>query len=204
MKAALGFRAHSGWAAAVVLAGTPAAPAVVDRRRMELAKAGSGEHGPRQPYHAAEGLSIKQAEKLIRACEESSRRLALEGLRRALAAVGPDHEVVGCGLLLASGRPLGSLEDTLASHAKIHTADGEHFREALTRASRTCGLPVLRVREKEVHGELASVLGVSEPEVARRLAELGRGIGPPWRQDEKLAAAAAWLLLAGRPGTLDT
>ena len=35
--AALGLRAHSGWAALVAVAGTRGAPAVIDRRRIELA-----------------------------------------------------------------------------------------------------------------------------------------------------------------------
>jgi len=34
--AALGFRAHSGWAAAVAVAGTPRAPEILERRRIEI------------------------------------------------------------------------------------------------------------------------------------------------------------------------
>ncbi|MBC8645656.1 MAG: hypothetical protein H7X85_00710 [Thermoanaerobaculia bacterium] len=193
MNAAVGLRAHSGWAALVALAGPKASPSVVDRRHMEL---DDGKiKGARQPYHAAEGLPLARAEKLIGRCEETSRRLALDGLRTALVALRKEHEVVGCGLLLASGRPLGPLSDTLASHAKIHTADGEHFRQALAHAGGQCGLPVARVREKEVRRELARAMGWAEEELDRRLADLGRKIGPPWRQDEKLAAAASWLVL---------
>jgi hypothetical protein len=29
-----------------------------------------------------------------------------------------------------------------------------------------------------------------------RIAALGRGIGPPWTQDQKFAALVAWLALA--------
>ena len=49
---ALGFRAHSGWAALVAVAGSPRPacppiePLVIDRRRIELARAGV----PVQPY----------------------------------------------------------------------------------------------------------------------------------------------------------
>jgi hypothetical protein len=197
MKAAVGLRAHSGWAALVTLAGPKASPTVVDRRRLEL---DDGKlDGARQPYHAAEGLPLPEAEKLIGRCEETSRRLALEGLRAALASVRKEHEVVGCGLLLSSGRPLGPLADTLASHAKIHTADGEHFRHALAGAAGRCGLPVSRVREKEARRELAEAMQWTEEDVDRRLAALGKTIGPPWRQDEKLAAAASWLVLTRPP-----
>src|SRR5205807_2629305 len=38
--------------------------------------------------------------------------------------------------------------------------------------------------------------GVAAGDLERHLAELGRTLGPPWRQDEKLATLAAWLALA--------
>jgi hypothetical protein len=31
----------------------------------------------------------------------------------------------------------------------------------------------------------------------RRVAELGKPIGPPWTQDQKFAALVAWLALVG-------
>ncbi len=37
-RATLGFRVHSGWAAAVALCGPLDAPVVVDRRRIQLVK----------------------------------------------------------------------------------------------------------------------------------------------------------------------
>ena len=52
--AALGFRAHSGWAALVVVAGDPRAPEVVLRERIEMADPELP--GSKQPYHAAEEL----------------------------------------------------------------------------------------------------------------------------------------------------
>lgn len=103
--------------------------------------------------------------------------------------------MVGCSLLLASGRPLTTLAETLASHARIHTADGEHFRDALARAAERCKLPVTRVRERELLARGAAQLRFAEGELQRRVAEMGRAVGPPWRQDEKLAALAAWTVL---------
>jgi len=57
--AVLGIAPHSGWAAAVLLAGTPAAPRVILRERLELSDARLG--GSKQPYHALEGLPLAQA-----------------------------------------------------------------------------------------------------------------------------------------------
>ncbi len=191
--AALGFRAHSGWAALVVMAGLPRSPAVVDRRRIELVEPGM----PKQPYHAAEGLEGKEAEELVRRCAEGARLLARQAIRAVIDALRErGHEVVGCGLLLASGRPRTTLAATLASHALIHTAEGELFREALTHASGHYHLPVTGVRERELYARGAAELCVPVEELERRVTELGRAIGPPWRQDEKYAALVAWLALA--------
>ena len=46
-----GFRAHSGWAAMVAVAGTILAPLVIERRRVVIADPSMA--GSKQPYHAA-------------------------------------------------------------------------------------------------------------------------------------------------------
>jgi hypothetical protein len=171
---------------------------VIDRRRIVLADPAI--EGSKQPYHEAEGRKPKDAERLVTRCIDSSRRLALE----ALAAVrdelrGRDHEIAGCGLLLASGRPLpGDLHAILASHALIHAAEGEMFRDVLVRAGEHLSLPVTGVRERELLALAAEATGLEAPELQRRVGEMGRALGPPWRQDEKLATLAAWMVLAAR------
>src|SRR5690349_18385424 len=80
---ALGFRAHSGWAAVVAIAGPLGAPDVVDRSRIDLLDRTIP--GAAQPYHAAAEMELKQAEKLIDRCVQSARRLAAKGLRDLIA-----------------------------------------------------------------------------------------------------------------------
>jgi hypothetical protein len=109
------------------------------------------------------------------------------------------HEVVGCGILLSSGRAATTLAATLASHALIHTAEGELFRDALTHASEHCELRVTGVRERELFARGAAELRVPVDELRRQVTEMGRPIGPPWRQDQKHAALVAWLALAAAP-----
>ena len=195
-RVALGFRAHSGWAALVALAGPPAAPTVVDRRRLELADAGI--EGSKQPYHAAEGKRPKEAERLVARCLESSRRLAAEALSAVVGDLrGRDHTLAGCGLLLASGRALPEdVHAILASHALIHAAEGEMYRDVLRRAGEQLSLPVTGVRERDLLARAAEATGRPGPEIQRRVAEMGRRLGPPWRQDEKLATLVAWVVLA--------
>lgn len=193
---ALGFRAHSGWAALIAVGGVPANPVVLDRRRLELAD--RKQAGSLQPYHAAEEAKTpREAARLIQRFEESARRLAVAGL----AAVSGDLEKKGCrpigaGILLASGRPLPGLDGILASHALIHTADGEHFRAALAGACEGAGLSVLRVRERELPSQAEEALGRPAGELSSVIATMGRSLGPPWTQDQKLATLIAWLTLA--------
>jgi hypothetical protein len=193
IRAALGFRAHSGWAALVVVAGPRRSPAVIDRRRVELIAPGI----PRQPYHAAEKLDLKEAERLVGRCANTAARLAQEAVRAVVEELrDKGHEVAGCGILLASGRPLPTLAATLASHALIHTAEGELFRDALARASRQCGLPVTGVRERELYERGAKEFRMAPNQLRRHVAEMGRALGPPWTQDQKHAALVGWLALA--------
>src|SRR5262249_46220465 len=131
-RAAIGLAPHSGWAALVAVANPREGLRIVDRRRVALADP----RFPRQPYHAAENLPLAEAEALLGRCARDSENLAAQALAGAIAGLEREgFEAVGLGLLLASGRKLPALADVLASHALIHTADGEHYRDALKRAA---------------------------------------------------------------------
>jgi len=51
-NAAFGARVHSGWAVLVCVSGDPAAPEIVDRRRIVIIEPTM--QGAKQPYHFAE------------------------------------------------------------------------------------------------------------------------------------------------------
>ena len=193
-RAALGFRSHSGWAALVVVAGSPGAPIVIERRRVQTADPRI--KGSLQPYHAAKEMKLADAEAFLDRCHAATQRMAETAVREAVAELaGKGHTVAGACVLLGSGRPATGLAATLRSHPMIHTAEGDFFRAALKAACESCGLPVLGVREKELVQEAAAALGISAEHLQLRVAALGKSIGPPWRQDEKLCAIAAWLAL---------
>jgi hypothetical protein len=184
MRIALGFRVHSGWAAMVAAAGTVAAPRIVERRRIVIADADLP--GSKQPYHAAADLPIPKAEALVRRATDSSRALAAEATEASLQALRSlGHDVGACGVVLGSGNPLPELGRILASHALIHTAEGEMFRDAVVRAARLHGLPVAGLRAKEI-----------DATALRRIDSLGELIGPPWTQDQKFATLAALTALS--------
>ena len=194
-SAALGFRAHSGWTAAVAVGGSLDSPVVLDRRRVETSDAAI--HGSRQPFHAAEPLGFEKAEALIRQCRESSTALATRAVTAMVAQLTQNgHAVVGAGILFASGRPLPPLAAILRSHALIHTAEGEFFREVLVHASEHCSLPVTKIKEREIRERGAILLRLPPADLQQLIDGLGKSLGPPWRQDEKLASMAAWIALA--------
>ena len=174
LNAAIGFRAHSGWAAAVAIAGGK----VVDRRRVNLFDRLMG--GAAQPYHAAAQMPLPKAEAYLKRCADTSAAVAEAELRRMAAGLDAGgYRVRACAILLGSGRVSVDLAKTLASHPMIHTAEGDFYREALREACRRCGLKVNGVNEREVRPRLPDA------------AQFGKGLGPPWRQDEKLCTLAA-------------
>src|SRR5437899_10374786 len=108
-QAAIGFRVHSGWAAAVAVCVDKGSPVVLARERVYLVETFTYEF--RQPYHTAEKMLLGQAREFIERVRDEARRLAhraIHGLQSDLQKQG--IALTGCGLLLASGRPLPRLE----------------------------------------------------------------------------------------------
>jgi hypothetical protein len=196
-RAALGFRVHSGWTALVALAFEKGAPVVLARERVHLVETFTYEF--RQPYHTGAKLPLDEARTFVARMRDESRRLALRAIRKLAAdLLAQGYKLSGCGLLLSSGRPLPKLSQILASHSLIHSADGELFREALLHAAARCSLKSVTVKEREVLDSAARALRVKPADLARRVSELGRAVGSPWTQDEKLATMAAWLALGSK------
>jgi len=193
-EAALGFRVHSGWALVAAVAGPAAAPRVLCRRRVELSR-----RTPRQPFHAAEGRPFAAAARLIEGATREAAALAEGAVGEAvleLRAAGA--EAVAAGLLVSAGRALPDLRAVLASHALIHAAEGQMFRDVIRQASRSAGLRLEEVRERDLEEEAVRGLRRSAVEVRAWLSGWGKALGSPWTQDEKRAALVAWLALGGR------
>ncbi len=196
-NAALGFSPHSGWSAVVAVGGRPAEPEVLVRARVELADPDL--EGSRQPYHALEGLPLGEAERRLRRYEAAARAKAETGVRVVVDELRRrGYSVEAAGIVDASGRHGGSLETILASHALIHTADGDHFRNAIAEACASSGLGVHRVKARDLVRTAAAALRRPDREVQARIRELGRPLGPPWTLDQKSATLLAWSLLSAR------
>jgi hypothetical protein len=195
MRVALGFRPHTGWSCAVALGGEARAPTVVARRRLEL----SDPSVPWQPYHAAAQVRLDAAADLIREAEEvamDAAEAALGQLLDELRAAG--HDVVGAVVPAGKTAAAASLAKVLASHPLMHAAEGELFRTVIAVAAAARGLRVERVPAHTLTEEVCAELGCTERSLRERLTELGRSVGPPWRQDEKESTLAAWMALAAK------
>ena len=194
INAAVGFRVHSGWSTLVAVALEGRQPVVLCRKRVKLVE--TFNYDFRQPYHTAKKVSLEGGREFIATVRSQAAKLAVDALRevqRETKSAG--YRLVAAALLLASGRPLPTLEEILASHALIHTADGELFREAVAEACARCKLPLARTKGKKLLAEVAQLLGLGEPRLQKQITELGRPLGAPWSQDEKFATLAAWLAL---------
>ena len=193
-KAAVGFRVHSGWSAIVAVSLDKNEPIVLRRQRAHLVKTFS--YTFRQPYHTEEKMGAEEAAEFIAGVRREAEELGCKALREMDGDLKEQgYQLERAGLLLASGRPLPELEKILQSHALIHTADGELFREALRNASTRCGLRVMCTRERELLERCGEAFSLRKPVVLRRATELGKGLGAPWSQDEKFATLAAWLAI---------
>lgn len=197
--AAIGVRAHSGWAAVVVAAGGPGAIEVIHRRKIAIAPPDI--RGASQPYHFAKDLSFPDAGHYLARCAAASEQLAVTALRDVIAdAERHETTISGCAILLAHGRALPALEQILASHALIHTAEGEFFRQCFRAAGERLKLRVSGIREKDLDQAARAAFRAKANSLQREIAGLGRILGPPWTADQKNACLAALLAPLIRDG----
>ena len=193
-RAAIGVRMHSGWGALVAVCSNADTVEVIQRQRVAITAPGT--RGGNQPYHFAKSLGLPEGEKFLGDYFVASKRLALTAVRDLVGELGDQYRVVGSAVLLASGRPLPPLAKILASHALIHAAEGEFFREAFSKACESLDLPVTGFRERDLDECVKTTFGKSATRMSQQISALGRSLGPPWTKDQKMAAIAALVVLA--------
>ena len=195
LAAALGFRAHTGWAALVVVAGGLTRPVVVSRGRAELGDP-SGRIR-RAVYHAARALEPAGAAALVEAAEQIAAEQAAAAFERTLREAREEDAVVrSCAVVVGASDREPPLESILASHALVHAAEGRLYQRALLQGAEARGLDTVAVPERSIWEEGEAALGVAADELRQWVDQLRREVGPPWARDQKLAALAAWIALA--------
>jgi len=193
--AAIGIRVHSGWGAVVAIAQPDGAQEVLERRKMVIVDPKA--KGVNQPYHHVEEMELAAAERHIAKCAIESRRLAEQELERLIGTLSErGFQVTTSAIMLSAARPLPDLDEVLSSHALIHTAEGEFFRQAFRQALERLEIPVTGISERELDNQAKKQFGPTAAEVRKRIDGMGRILGPPWTLDEKSAAMAAAIVLA--------
>jgi hypothetical protein len=192
-RAAIGFAVKSGWAAVVLLSGSPSSPRVADSRRIDLSDPALP--GSRQPYHAGFGTgrgSGPELRRLVGSVRRFGRR-AVTALIRTYTSAG--HQLTGAGVVV------GSLidPDRIANeHVRIHALEGQLFRGVVHEAVLDAPLACSIWRERDLYGQAAEAMGQSEQDLRADVTALGRAVAGAWRAEQKAATVAAWLMLAGR------
>jgi hypothetical protein len=192
---ALGWKTHSGWAALVVLATQGSEVEVLDRRRVELVDP-ADVYWAKQPYHAAEGLDREDARDVVKRAVAAAKKSAAREMRAALArAREAGQDVEACAVLAGTPMPEWTVDEILAVHFRMHKAEGVLWSDALLGAARACEVRCAAVLEKQLAAEAKRALGVSAAATTKKIASIGREIGPPWGADQKKAALAACIAL---------
>jgi len=192
--AAIGCRAHTGWVALVVVAGGVAQPEVLFRGRAELGDPAGRVR--RNVYHAARALELAAAAALVEAAERIAAEQAAAALERTVRDAADEGAVVRSCAVVVGAFGGARLESILASHALAHAAEGRLYQDALLQGAESRGLEPVAIPKRSIWEQGESTLGVARDELRHWIDQLRREVGPPWAQDQKLAALAAWIELA--------
>lgn len=162
---AVGITIHTGWAACVVVGGSLRKPEIVGNKIITLL-----EDAERFCYHRAaemEAAAVAQWLAHVRA-------KALARARSELAPLlGPQVRV---GAIVAKDGGLPDLDAALATHMRIHSAEGIFYRDVFSDA---CQIPCQII-----------------PPASLDTTVVGKLDTKPWGQDQKLAAVAAWHVMS--------
>jgi len=192
--AAFGFSAHSGWTAMIVLGSAAAGPRVLARSRVALIDDRDPE--AKQPYHAVEFACVEEAAGRLKGYLEVATAMARAAIETQCAAVAQlGYAPKFAGIVDSAGRRPSSLASILKSHALIHAAEGDHFRNALSAAADGQGLAVRRIPARDLEDYAVKQLRLPLESMLDAVNSWGRQVGPPWGADQKKAALLAWALL---------
>lgn len=173
LRTIAGISDHRGWAVIVCVA-RPGH--VVDRRRITLIDEGLE---PQPLHHPEPNASLSETEARVRAVVDSATTHALRGLRALKEELAPRHRLTAITLPEGPEGLPDSVAEILASYKASVTADTRLYRDALCAAAAKLEIAVVR------HPRRFKL----PPESILR--ELGRNLGPPWREEHRVAAAAA-------------
>lgn len=197
LRAALGFRLHTGWAALVAAGRKPDQIEILLRRRVELLPADGSI--PRFVYHTAAELDRAESAALVKRAAVAAQKTAHSALKPIVEMLrNLDVSLEAARIPAGSTKVPAQLEKILAAHPLIHAAEGALFRNAVAAACEGCGLAIVTVPERDVFTRAAEACKTDPPSFRQSLDGMRKIVGPPWSADEKTATAAALLALSPR------
>ena len=192
MRIAIGFKPRIGRATMVILGGEPRAPVFIESREVALLPPGAF-----APYHVAAELPQPRRQASIDRDVGLARELAEQALRDAVGRCkAAGNQAIGCGVLAGNALPAWTTDEIIAVHVRMHMAEGEMFRAVLRDAATRCKLGPVTLPDKTVFESAAKALAMKPAQLVSALAALGKAAGPPWRKEQREAAAVALVALA--------
>jgi hypothetical protein len=163
VRRAIGISVHTGWGACVVVSGSLQRPELVENRLIELS-----DDAERFCFHRAAEMDPALAPAWL-----TNTRAKM--LARARTELAPMLQHVLVGAIVAKEGDAPDLDRAMASHMRIHAAEGFFYRDVFRDA---CGIPCRII-----------------PPTSLDIAAAGKLHVKPWGRDQKLAALAAWQAL---------
>jgi hypothetical protein len=188
---AIGLRAKTGRAIAVVLGGSPASPIILLKTEIKLVDPKDPATG--QPYHGVLELPFAHWERAVSKSAKAIARAATKALAKLIEELpGDGHKIVGVGVVGAPDRNLARIGNP---HIRAHAAEGVLFRRVLEIGAEANGLKWQAFSDREFEKAADTRLGATYSRIKQTVEGLRQSVSPPWRSDEKQAALAAWIVL---------
>ena len=188
---AIGLRAKTGRAIAVVLGGSPASPLVLLKTEIKLVD--PKVPATAQPYHQIMELPWGQWDRAVRKSAKAIERVATRALAKLIDQLQANgHKAVGVGVVGATDKDLARIGNP---HIRAHAAEGVLFRGVLELGAESNGLKWQTFSDRDFDKDAAARLSADYPKIRQSLDDLRQSLSPPWRMDEKQAAMSAWIVL---------
>jgi hypothetical protein len=190
-NAAIGLKAKTGRAIAVVLSGPANSPQLVSRSEISLTDPSMP--ATFQPYHEVMELRWDESQKKVKPFIRAIERVAAKALKELI------HELRAQGLTVVGVGVVGSADRDLYKignyHIRAHAAEGMLFRQVLEHAAQSNKLPHRTFPENVLGAQATAELRMTAVQLNNHLKSIGQSAGAPWRTDQRTAATAAWLML---------
>jgi hypothetical protein len=188
---AIGLSVHTGWAACCVVSGNVHAPDILARELIEML----GDQD-RFVFHVAAKMKPADAERGVTRVREGAVRAAKSALDLLVGRMRAQRRSIGRCAIVARRGAMPPLEEVLKAHPRIHTAEGVFFRDVLRDAAESHRLATQVFPPKELDALAAKAMTIPSAQLAKLLDRAGKGLGPPWGKDQRMASLAAWTALS--------